>query len=156
LSDWGSNVVAALGFEPKQYALSRELIPRLVDRLRSRFEADGKEVKIYATGHSLGGGLAQQAGYLRKEVRGVFTFNTSPVTNWSHLRMRKAVGNAYPVIYRIFHGGEFLEKVRFVSTSFTKARYDRHDIGLQLQERTGVRGHSMSIIACNFARLIVS
>lgn len=156
LTDWGSNVSAALGFEPKQYALANELVPSLVGRLRRHFEANGKEVKIYVTGHSLGGGLAQQAGYLTKDIREVFTFNTSPVTNWSHMRMRRVIRNAYPTFHRIYHGGEFLEKVRFVSTSFTGARYGRHDIGLQLQERAGGKGHSMSIIACNFARLIGS
>ena len=154
--DWSANVVAALGLEPKQYALVREHVPNIVDRLLSRFKADGRTAKIYATGHSLGGGLAQEAGYLRAEINEVFTFNTSPVTNWSYLRTKGAVKNGYPIFHRIYHGGEFLETPRFISTAFTDARYGRHDIGLQFTERKSISGHSMSIITCNFAELIAS
>lgn len=156
LYDWSANVVAAFGFEPKQHALVRQQLPGLVDRLRERFDADGRAVKIYATGHSLGGGLAQEAGYLKAEIKEVFTFNTSPVTDWSYLRTQGAVKNGYPIFHRIYHGGEFLETPRFISTAFTQARYGRHDIGLQFTERKSVSGHSMSILACNFAELIAS
>jgi hypothetical protein len=154
--DWSANVTAALGFEPRQHALVRKHVPKLVEQLLGRFEADGRTAKVYATGHSLGGGLAQEAGYLRPEVKEVFTFNTSPVTNWSHLRLEGTVKNGYPIIHRVYHGGEFLETPRFISTSFTSARYGRHDIGLQFTQRRSVSGHSMSIIACNFAELIAS
>lgn len=154
--DWSANVVAALGFEPKQHALVREHIPKVVERLLTRFKADNRIPKIYAAGHSLGGGLAQEAAYLRSEIKEVFTFNTSPVTNWSYLRIKGAVKNGYPIFHRIYHGGEFLETPRFISTSFTTARYGRHDIGLQFTERKSVSGHSMSVIACNFAELISS
>ena len=156
LYDWSANLVAALGFEPTQHAFVRQQIPPLVDRLVERFKADGTAPRIFATGHSLGGGLAQEAGYLRPEIKEVFTFNTSPVTNWSYLRTQGAVKNAFPIFYRVYHGGEFLETPRFISTSFTSARFGRHDIGLQFTERKSVSGHSMSIIACNFADLIAS
>ncbi len=154
--DWGSNIAATFAFEPKQYELASVYVPRIIQGLQNQFNVDGKEIQIYTTGHSLGGGLAQQAGYLSKEIKEVFTFNTSPVTNWSSLILRDAVRNYYPVIHRIYHGGEFLENVRFISTSMTKARYGRHDIGLQFEneDRAPFSGHSMSIIACNFASLL--
>jgi hypothetical protein len=156
LSDWGSNIAASLGLEPKQYQLAAQHIPLIVQGLKKEFNSQDHKIQIYATGHSLGGGLAQQAGYLSRDIQAVFTFNTSPVTNWSKLRIRGAVQNNYPIIYRIYHGGEILEKVRFVSTSFTQARYNRHDIGLQFvdEQRASFKGHSMQIIACNFAKLI--
>lgn len=156
LSDWGSNIAASLGLEPKQYQLAAQHIPQIVQGLQKEFNTQDHKIQIYTTGHSLGGGLAQQAGYLSRDIQAVFTFNTSPVTNWSKLRMRGAVQNNYPIIYRIYHGGEILEKVRFVSTSFTQARYNRHDIGLQFvdEQRASFKGHSMQIIACNFAKLI--
>lgn len=152
--DWRSNFVAALGFEPRQYALAQERLQPLIEALRARFGQDGTQPRIYAVGHSLGGGLAQQAGYASEHIAEVFTFNTSPVTNWSHLRLRGEVRKAYPIFHRIYHGGEFLEKVRFVATSFTQARYGRHDIGLQLKDRKNFSGHSMRIIACTFAELV--
>ena len=60
------------------------------------------------------------------------------------------------MIHRVYHGGEFLEKVRFITTSVTQARYGRHDIGLQLEGRREFGGHSMKIISCNFAALIAA
>lgn len=155
-SDWSSNLMAFLGFEPAQYAIARQHMLPLIARLASVLEDHGQGARIYVTGHSLGGGLAQQTGYLSKSVKEVFTFNTSPVTNWSKLRLAGLVKNAYPIFHRVYHGGEILEKVRFVSTSVTQARYGRHDLGLQLEGRSSFGGHSMTIIACNFAQLIAT
>ncbi|WP_418317914.1 DUF6792 domain-containing protein [Piscinibacter sakaiensis] len=154
--DWSSNLTAFLGFEPNQYTLVRERLPAILAALSARFRADGTPPLIHATGHSLGGGLAQQAGYMSKDVAAVYTFNTSPVTNWSHLRLDGGIGNAYPIFHRVYHGGEILEKIRFISTSFTDARYGRHDIGLQLAPRRAFGGHSMKIISCEFANLIAA
>jgi hypothetical protein len=95
IKDWGTNVSAAFGFEPAQYARARGLIEKVVDGL-------GKlkpPIDIYAVGHSLGGGIAQQTGYQFKRVKEVYTFNTSPVTNWSSLRLDRKVENDYPTIY---------------------------------------------------------
>ena len=154
-TDWRSNFAAALGFEPKQYALARERLPTLVSELKKELMTDAQgNVEIYAVGHSLGGGLAQQAGFLEPDIRQVITFNTTPVTNWSHLRLDKAVRKAYPTIYRVYHGGEILEKLRFVSTSFTETRYARHDIGLQFEGRKSFGGHSMQVIMCNMAKIV--
>lgn len=155
MSDWGSNLVSALGFEPAEYKLARENLLPLILALKNA-NRNGSRLNIYAVGHSLGGGLAQQAGYLSKDIDEVFTFNMSPVTNWSYLRMKGKVGNAHPIIHRIYHGGEFLEQARFVSTSFTQARYGRHDIELQFEPRSEFSGHSMNIIACHFAALILA
>lgn len=154
--DWRSNAAAFLGFEPAQYAEAQVHMEPLIQALQAVLEPGGADARIYATGHSLGGGLAQQAGYLSKGIKEVYTFNTTPVTNWSKLRLKEKVANAYPVFHRVYHGGEFLEKVRFVSTSFTGARYNRHDLGVQFQDRTNFGGHSMQILACEFARLIAS
>lgn len=148
--DWSSNMSATFGFEPKQYKLARLQLPILIEALLK----SNPEMKIYATGHSLGGGLAQQAGFLSRNVKEVITFNTSPVTNWTYLRLEKAVDNEYPIIFRLYHGGEALEKMRFVTTNATEVQYGRHDIGVQFQPRRSFTGHSMEIITCAFARLI--
>lgn len=153
--DWRSNISAFFGFEPEQYAAARQRLPTLIKALRESFiKHDGKP-RIYATGHSLGGGLAQQAGYMSTDIFEVFTFNTSPVTNWSHLALDGEVRNAYPIIHRVYHGGEFLENARFVSTSVTNARFGRHDVGVQLDMRSPVGGHSIQLMACEFARSIL-
>ena len=152
LKDWTTNASAAFGIQPKQYYLASIYMPDLIAALKDM----NQNVRIYAVGHSLGGGLAQQAGYQFRDILKVFTFNTSPVTNWTYLRLRGEIQNEYPTIYRIYHGGEFLEKLRFVTTSFTSASYRRYDLGIQFQPRSNVTGHSMEILACGFAALIAS
>ncbi len=153
-NDWRSNLAAFFGFEPAQYAVARTHMVPLIDELAAVLETKGKDARIFVTGHSLGGGLAQQAGYLSRKVKEVYTFNTTPVTNWSKLRLQGLVKNAYPIFHRVYHGGEFLEKVRFIATSATDARFGRHDLGLQLKTRSNFEGHSIQVIACGFAELI--
>jgi hypothetical protein len=150
VADWSSNFAAFLGYEPAQYKLALEKLPAAVTGLRALNPA----IDIFAVGHSLGGGLAQQAGYRFSEIREVYTFNTSPVTNWSHMQWRLEVSNHYPVIFRVYHTGEILEKIRFITTSFTSSRYNRYDLGLQLWPKTFFRGHGMMIMACGFADII--
>jgi hypothetical protein len=128
----------------------------LVDRIKGRFTIDGRVPRIYTTGHSLGGGLAQEAGYLSGDIKEVFAFNSSPVTNWSYLRPQSAVKQAYPIFHRVNHGGELLETPRFVSTAFTQARFGRHDLTLQFLDKKSISGHSMSVLACHFADLIAA
>lgn len=154
--DWLNNFKAFFGFEPEQYELAWDRVPKLVAALNDVFtkNTNGKPTRIYAVGHSLGGGLAQQAGYLSPLVSEVYTFNTSPVTNWSWLTINKQVLNGFPSIHRVSNGGEILEKVRFVTTTATDARYGRHDVALQLGERQSVGGHDMKILTCTFAELI--
>lgn len=148
--DWGANLTAAIGWEPKQYEIARHRLPLVIAALRQQYPA----AQIFTVGHSLGGGLAQQLGYQSEEIEEVYTFNTSPVTNWTSLRMARQVNNDYPTIYRVYHGGEILEKVRFVTTSFTATRYGRYDLGIQFGPRDNIKGHSMLIMACGLAEII--
>lgn len=152
-SDWTSNLAAAFGFEPAQYKVARDHVPGVILRLIKAAGGSDK-IKIYAVGHSLGGGLAQQAGYLSNDILEVFTFNTTPVTNWTYLRHIGLVRQGYPIIHRIYHGGEALETPRFIATTATKARYGRHDIGIQFDNRSYIKGHSMKILACNFGIIL--
>ena len=150
--DWKTNIVSIFGFEPEQYKIASKSIPKVIAALNDK----NPDINIYATGHSLGGGLAQQAGYLSKDIKEVFTFNTSPVTNWTSLSLRDGVQNAYPIIHRIYNGGEVLSGIRSLTTLFTKARYGRHDIGIQVKPKKLVAGHSMTLLSCHLSCLIES
>lgn len=85
LADWTTNFSALLGLEPHEYTLAQTAATQLVDALREHYA----DVEVYATGHSLGGGLAQQAGYLDARIKAVYAFDTTPVTNWSYLQVRQ-------------------------------------------------------------------
>jgi hypothetical protein len=150
LRDWKTNLAALFGVEPAQYRVARAKLPAVIEGLRSA----NPKIVIHAVGHSLGGGLAQQAGYMFPEIARVVTFNTSPVTNWTQLMFDSAVRDRYPLIYRLYHGGEILEKVRFVTTSLTATRFNRYDVSLQFAEKSPVSGHSMDIIACRLAEIL--
>lgn len=60
-----------------QYEQARALTPAVVARLDSAF---GGRERILAAGHSLGGGLAQHAGYTCPRIEKVFAFDSSPLT----------------------------------------------------------------------------
>ena len=57
-------------------------------------------------------------------------------------------------VSRVFHRGVILEKVRFVTTNFTSARYARYDVGVQFEPRSNAKGHAMTVLACGFASII--
>lgn len=152
VKDWGTDFANFFGFEPAQYALARENVQNLVDHLYR--DNAGAKMQIYAVGHSLGGGLAQQAGYLSKGITEVFTFNTSPVTNWSHLRSAGLIKQGYPIIHRIHEGGEALAGIRGVATASTGARFGRYDVGVQFDSKALVKGHLIPALTCNFAKIL--
>ena len=156
LKDWTTSASATFGFQPQQYEQASNYLPDLIESLKNLNPDNQPKIRIYAVGHSLGGGLAQQAGYQFKDILKVFTFNSSPVTNWTYLRFRGLVEQEYPTIYRIYHGGEFLEKLRFFTTSFTSTSFRRYDVGIQFQPRSNIKGHAMAIFTCGFAALIAS
>jgi hypothetical protein len=147
--DWRSNLSAVFGFAPPQYKKAAELVPPIIKELTS------KNSEIYVVGHSLGGGLAQQTGYMSKEVKESFLFNTSPVTNWTWLAEKALIANQYPTFRRFSHAGEALSGIRSLATAFTKPRFHRHDIGVQLYEnKNPIKGHSMKIISCGLANIL--
>lgn len=149
--DWRTNLSNAFGFEPEEYYLARLRLKKLTDQLRKNAVSNAP---IYAVGHSLGGGLAQQAGYLSKDITEVFTFNTTPVTNWTNLRLLGLVEQGYPIIHRVYNGGEGLAGIRSISTAATATRYGRHDVEIQFGPKSVVAGHLMGVIACNFAEIL--
>ena len=60
----------------------------------------------------------------------------------------------WPVIYRVYHSGEVLGIVRNAAAYTTSTRFNRYDIGLQLQEKSLIGGHAMKIMACGLAKII--
>ena len=100
-------------FKMLPYALDQyEQVPLILDLLDD-YIPNG--YKVYAAGHSLGGGLAQYALYYSPKITIAYVFNTTPVTGWTDLdsdqRMRNVKGNR---VYRVHENGEVLEFLRLV------------------------------------------
>lgn len=152
LADWKANLSAPLGIEPAQYVRAQKHLDRAIPALLK----ENRDIEIYATGHSLGGGLAQQAGYYAKAVKEVFAFDPSPVTNWMQLKNATKIANPDPTIYRVYHWNEALAHVRNVTTRFNGRRFGRHDYEFYFQDVPkdvggAVDAHEMGILACHLA-----
>lgn len=150
LEDWASNVAAAIGIEPPQFITAQRLIPGLIDGL----VLQSPRIRIFATGHSLGGGLAQQAGYISEHILEVYTFDTSPVTNWSFLMLHKAVRQTDPKIFRVYHWHEGLAYVRNISSRFETRRFGRSDYEFYFQQVSPIAAHEMGILACHLSKIV--
>jgi len=152
-TDWATNFSAVFGIDPSEYQLAREKIQHTIAKLRTN-----PKVKIYLTGHSLGGGIAQQIAYTEPEnfVAATYVFNTSPMTNWSFLATQhpSLVLNTDPLIYRIQERGEAAGLLRWVTTRVNFRRYGRSDHEFNFSKENPVKTHAMNLLACNFARLI--
>lgn len=72
--------------------------------------------RIVAVGHSLGGGLAQQASYVDRRIRHVFAFDPSIVTGSSDRHVREHFDETVRglQIERIYEHGEVLAYLRYV------------------------------------------
>ena len=150
LDDWSTNFAAALGVEPSEFVTAQKLVPNVIKGLKTQFPS----IRIYATGHSLGGGLAQQAGYMSSDVLEVYAFNPSPVTNWSFLKLRDLIDKTDPTIFRVYHWHEGLAYVRNVTSRFNSRRFGRSDYEFYFQKDQPVAVHEMGILACHLAKLI--
>lgn len=150
LADWSSNLMRIFQEEPTEYREARTRLPATLAKLENSFPG----VKIYATGHSLGGGLAQQAGYLSRSILEVFAFDPSPVTNWTTLHADSKYSASLvvdPVIHRVYHHNEALSLVRRVTTAFTFPSLRRTDYEFYFQSEEPVAAHEMGLLACHLA-----
>ncbi|MEX3009255.1 DUF6792 domain-containing protein [Hoeflea sp. TYP-13] len=107
--DWYSNARWITRFNPltvDQYQQTGTLVEQLVPELQRKF---GPDVEIIAVGHSLGGGLAQHAGYASAGVTKVYAFASSPVVDHRSFGADKNEDNRQGMeIYRISESGEIL------------------------------------------------
>jgi hypothetical protein len=150
--------------ESAQYKTAREDIGQLIKTLANRLPSIPPSAKcreagpgarpqapIELVGHSLGGGLAQHVAYTRSacEVMQTVTFNSSPVTGWFYLNEKELVLTKDPDIFRFYMNGEFLEKVRALTTKFNLPREGRVDYQLNFPGISGnfVELHSMDHLA---------
>jgi len=116
LWDWYTNLRWLTRFVPftwDHYDQVESILDKIVEEIQQKVGT--QNVKIMATGHSLGGGLAQLAAYSSPHIKKVFAFDPSPVTGFYGIkrveRMQNKVG---VIIYRIYEHGEVLAYVRLL------------------------------------------
>ncbi len=178
LDHWKSNLRWLLRFLPgheDHYTLASRLIaksfhgalmagerPYKYDpQTRSMVMADGRPVRLYATGHSLGGGLAQQFAYAFYQadsppqgikVDAVYAFDPSPVTGWfstpEALRDYNAKGLK---VERVFEHGEILAYLRLFTSNLVLSE-ENPAVSVyryNFRKRANVvESHSMKELAC--------
>lgn len=153
--DWWTNARWLTRFVPSgwdQYDLTRQEIGKVVERARQRHA----EVRVMTAGHSLGGGLAQQAAYAHPDIKHVFAFDPSPVTGFRSVaepeRTKNKVGI---VIERVYEHGEILAYLRtFLKQFLPLSERDPviTEIRFNLSKGDAVTQHSMVDLAERMVR----
>lgn len=152
--DWFSNLRWITRFLPfyDQYEQVQRHIGPILDRaLQGRTDAS-----VVATGHSLGGGLAQQAAYMDARIRAVQAFDPSAVTGYYDADVNGKRNAKDLLIDRVFQRGEVLAYLRFfmtqlypVSASNPQIRTVRFSFGAK---GNMVDKHSMDDLAAGLLR----
>jgi hypothetical protein len=168
LPDWGANLRWFLrfvpGYEDQYIAVAKHVGADFVAELTKRAEADGAwdGLRVVATGHSLGGGLAQHFAYSipRKgdipRVSRVYAFDPSPVTGWFSIESTLRKDNAIELqTDRVFEHGEILAYVRLLQ-SYIMAPSEKNPAIREIRfnfVRTlnPISSHSMYQLACDLA-----
>ena len=181
LPDWKANLRWFLRFIPgfkDQYTLvakdvavefhseitSRIKKHELTSRGGQLFSSSGKPTRIIATGHSLGGGLAQHFAYVFKQepvnsqgpkVSEVFAFDPSPVTGWFSVADPPRTYNATNlVVNRMFEHGEVLAYIRLLTSRLAVSSENpaiweyRYNFD---PKASIIKNHSMRRLACGLA-----
>jgi hypothetical protein len=151
-NDWASNLSGISPWGASEYERAAQYMTPVINDLTSKSDTGGEPIKIYLTGHSLGGGIAQYIAYLIPSVTAAFTFDTSPVTHW--FQLSEDLKKRDPRIYRVYLDGEFLSYMREVTTRLNIRRYQRYDYEFFFVGAHAIEAHDISHLACQFAARI--
>jgi hypothetical protein len=116
--DWASNFRWLYRLAPKfdQYAQVQTHIKQIVARIKKNGCA-GQGIQFATAGHSLGGGLAQQAAYADEtgSIRYVYAFDPSPVTGFFDVSAMVLAKSADGLgVDRAYEAGEILALPRAI------------------------------------------
>jgi len=136
--DWFSNLRWFIPWHDDEYTqVVRTFGPAFVEEYKRRFAASSRP-KLFSTGHSLGGGLAQQFAYslpidpagIVPRVSEVYAFDPSPVTGYfSVVRELRDSNKRELSIGRIYERGEILALARSLMSLVEKPTAQAPAIG---------------------------
>lgn len=170
-NDWAANLrwflpKWFLAGHPDEYSETVQIFaPAFVDEFKSKLRSGTsdwaflKDATIFSTGHSLGGGLAQQFAYALpvddavQRVAHVFAFDPSPVTGYFSVEQSIREHNQKTLfIARIYERGEILAIVRSLTSVLVVPSESEPTIrGVRFSlfyPANPIAGHSMSQLAC--------
>lgn len=161
--DWRSNLRVILRPREDQYSGARAAARKLVAEMEKAYP--GQTLTFIATGHSLGGGLAQHVLYDQpKRFLQAVGFNSSPVSakgDVSKANRKEACTcreelDAEARIYRVYETHEVLEIVgkgwRNRNTPTPLDRHE-HEVAFDFDSGNPIRQHSMAGLAMRLAEL---
>jgi hypothetical protein len=144
--DWDANLrwVTQVVPHEDQYRLLHAYVRQLIDAARAAARDRYPDVtfEIFATGHSLGGGLAQLFAYTSQDVKGVVAFDASPVTGY-HSVVTDAEVNCNASILRVYERGEVLSYARLFIRLFYNLSPNIEEVGFHLIGGNPIVNHSM-------------
>jgi hypothetical protein len=166
--DWRSNLRWFIPESEDEYSIvakqvTRAFVSEFKRRAQQPENAYLRDMKLRATGHSLGGGLAQQFGYalpadpdgLVPRVNRIYAFDSSPVTGHGDVDESTLMTNVTGMrIDRVYERGEFLAAARaFTGLFLVPSGKDPAIRGVRYMFfwRTpvgAVASHSMPRLAC--------
>ena len=164
-NDWLSNLRWFLPGHTDEYStIVDDLAPAFRDEYRKRLESDDpawrflRSARLYSTGHSLGGGLAQQFAYAwpidaPHRVDKVYAYDPSPVTGYGRVKADLRDTNRQGLdIDRVYERGEVLALLRSITSFFVApAAQNPRILGVRYSlfwPSWPVGGHSISHLAC--------
>jgi hypothetical protein len=152
--DWLSNLRWLLRLLPlyDQYEQVQDYAPDFVKAVENDPCFVRGRTQIVSVGHSLGGGLAQQAAFIQGDIRRVFAFDPSFVTGYDDVhvipvRDRNVQGL---LIDRIYEHGEILAYPRFVLRTLVPppaCNPTVRSIRFNTLHGTGIAQHNLSAMA---------
>jgi hypothetical protein len=165
-NDWLANLRWFIPFHDDQYTqVVKTFLPAFVTEFKRRRGQSGsteQQPLLIATGHSLGGGLAQQFAYALPvdqevpRVSAVYAFHPSPVTGYFSVNKAIRLENAKDlVIERIYERSEILALLRSIQNVFFKpSEKDPAVTGYRysiVPSAGPIENHSLGVFTCNLA-----
>ncbi len=166
---WYGNLKSALWYDAdNQYRVAREQVESAITFLQMRYPLE--QYRLFTTGHSLGGGLAQHIYYLRDDVEQVFAFDPSPITGFLALKNSEIVSEKHLIercqcnmdkpfearIYRIYESSEVLAYLRFPVKVVNPITRHIQEVRFGFSSGSGVSQHGMLPLALKLKQLAES
>lgn len=147
--DWRANLRWFARFFPGEdqydivYRHSAQITDLAVQSAREKFP-NIKNVELYTTGHSLGGGLAQVLGYSDSRYIGSLVFDPTPVTGYSTV-VEDSLVNCGLKVLKIYERGEVLQIVRSFTRQFYGLTDNVSELSMNVLHHHGspIKNHSM-------------